>query len=149
MGMNMAKALSLEEKLAGAKSLANTVIINAVAFIRSNYGDEGVKKFLTSFAKPLSEQWEKTPGEGALKALNNARALFQIVGNDIRVLEESPRKVVYHATICGPSKLGVGGPGTPLCEFCAAGVVEPAKVLGWKATAKTGKIPCEFSVTTI
>ena len=144
----MANALSLEEKLAGARSFANMGIINAIAFIRSNYGDEGVKKFFAVFAKPLSEQWEKTPGEGALKALSNARALFQIVGNDIRVLEESPRKVVYQATICGPSKIGVGGPGTPLCEFCAAGVVGPAKVLGWKATAKTGKIPCEFSVTT-
>ena len=146
--MNVAKALSLEEKLAGAKSFANMGIINAIAFIRSNYGDEGVRKFLVVFAKPLSEQWKQMPGEGALKALNNARALFQIVGNDIRVLEESPRKVVYQATVCGPSKIGVGGPGTPLCEFCAAAVVETAKVLGWKATAKTGRIPCEWSITT-
>jgi len=142
----MAKALSLEEKLAGARSLANMGIVNAIVFIRSNYGDEGVKKFLAVFAKPLSEQWKKTPGEGALKALNWARGLFQIVGNDIKVVEESPRKVVYQATTCGPSKIGFQ-PRTPLCEFCAAAVVETARVLGWKATAKTGKIPCEWSIT--
>jgi len=144
----MAKALSLEEKLAGARSFANMGIINAIAVIRSNYGDAGVKKYFAAFVKPLSEQWKKTPGEGVLKALNNARALFQIVGNDIKVLKESPTKVVYQATTCGPSKIGVGGPGSPLCEFCAMAVVEPAKVLGWKATAKTGKIPCEWSVAT-
>jgi len=143
----MAKALSLEEKLAGARSLGYMGIINAIVFIRSNYGDEAVKKFLAVFAEPLSEQWKKMPGEGALKALNNARALFQIVGNDIKVLEESPRKVVYQVTTCGPSKIGVKTP-SPLCEFCAAGVVETAKVLGWKATAKTGKVPCEWSITT-
>jgi hypothetical protein len=83
-----------------------------------------------------------------MKALNFARANFEIVGNDIRVLEESPRKVVFQATACGPSKIGVGGPGTPLCEFCAASWLETSKLLGWKATAKTGKIPCEWSVTT-
>jgi hypothetical protein len=144
----MAKVLSLEEKLAGARSFGNMGVITAIAFIRSNYGDEGVKKFLAAFAKPLSEQVKATPGEGALKALNNIREYFQIVGNDMRVLEESPKKVVFQATACGPSKVGVGGPGTPLCEFCAASFLETAKLLGWKATAKTGKIPCEFSVTT-
>jgi hypothetical protein len=84
---------------------------------------------------------KQTPGEGALKALNNVRAFFQVVGNDMKVLEESPRKVVFQATTCGPSKTGVGDPETPLCEFCAASFLETAKLLGWKATAKTGKIP--------
>ena len=144
----MAKTLSLEEKLAGARSFGNMGMISTIAFIRSNYGDEGVKKFFAAFAKPLSEQVKKTPGEGALKALNNVREFFQFVGNDMRVLEESPKKVVFQATSCGPSKVGVGGPGTPLCEFCAASLLETAKLLGWKATAKTGKIPCEWSVTT-
>jgi hypothetical protein len=148
--MNMAKALSLEEKLAGARSLFAMGIMNAMVFIRSNYGDEGVKKFLAAFAKGSvnSEQWKQTPGEGALKALNYARAFFQVVGNDVKVLEESPRKVVIQATTCGASKTGIAGPGKPLCEFCGQGVVETAKVLGWKATAKTGKIPCEWSITT-
>jgi hypothetical protein len=146
--MNMAKALSLEEKLAGARSFSNMGMITTIAFIRSNYGDEAVKKFFAAFAKPLAEQMKKTPGEGALKALNNVREFFQVVGNDMRVLEESPRKVVFQATSCGPSKAGVGGPGTPLCEFCAASFLETSKLLGWKATAKTGKIPCEWSITT-
>jgi hypothetical protein len=149
--MNMAKALSLEEKLAGARSFGNRGMINAITFIRSNYGDEGVKKFFAFRAKDLlnSEQWKKTPGEGALKVLNYVRAYFQIAGNEIKVLEESPRKIVFQATVCGPSKVGVTtGPGTPLCEFCAAAILESAKVLGWKATAKTGKIPCEWSITT-
>jgi hypothetical protein len=148
--INMAKALSLEEKLAGARSFGNMGMISAIAFIRSNYGDEGVKKFFAAFAKGSvnSDVWKQTPGEGALKALNYARTFFQIVGNDIKVLEESPRKVVLQATTCGASKIGAGGPGTPLCEFCAASVVDTAKLLGWKATAKTGKIPCEWSVTT-
>ena len=137
----MAKPLSSEEKLAGARSFGNMGMITAITFIRSNYGNEAVKKFLAAFAKPLSEQMKQTPGEGALKALNNVRAFFQVVGNDMKVLEESPRKVVFQATTCGPSKTGVGGPGTPLCEFCAASFLETAKLLGWKATAKTGKIP--------
>jgi hypothetical protein len=148
-GMNMGKALSLEEKLAGARSFGNMGMISAIAFIRSNYGDEGVKKFFAAFAKNSvnSDVWKQTPGEGALKALNYARTFFQIAGNDIKVLEESPRKVVLQATTCGASKLGVKIP-SPLCEFCAASVVESAKVLGWKATAKTGKTPCEWSITT-
>ena len=134
----MAKVLSSDEKLAGARSFGNMGMITSIAFIRSNYGDEAVRKFFAAFAKPLSEQVKKTPGEGALKALNNLREFFQVVGNDMRVLEESPRKVVFQATTCGPSKTGVGGPGTPLCEFCAASLLETAKLLGWKATAKTG-----------
>jgi hypothetical protein len=146
--MNVAKALSLEEKLAGARSFGNMGWMSAIAFIRSNCGNEGVKKFFAQIAKPYSEQWKQMPGEGALKALNFARAGFQTVGNDIKVLEESPKKVVFQATTCGPSKTGVGGPGTPLCELCAGMVVETAKVLGWKATAKTGKTPCEWSITT-
>jgi hypothetical protein len=144
----MAKPLSSEEKLAGARSFGNMGMITAITFIRSNYGNAAVKKFLAAFAKPLSEQMKQTPGEGALKALNNVRAFFQVVGNDMKVLEESPRKVVFQATRCGPSKTSVGGPGTPLCEFCAASFLETAKLLGWKATAKTGKIPCEWSLTT-
>ena len=144
----MAKALSSEEKLAGARSFGNMGWMSAIAFIKSSYGNEAVKKFFAEVAKPYSQQWKQSPGEGALKALNFARTGFQIVGNEIKVLEESPRKVVFQATTCGPSKTGVGGPGTPLCEFCAALVVEPAKVLGWKATAKTGKTPCEWSVAT-
>jgi hypothetical protein len=146
--MNMAKALSLEEKLAGARSFGNMGWISAITFVRSNYGNEAVKKFFAEVAKPTSEQVKQTPGEGALKALNYIRAGFQIVGNELKVLEESPRKVVFQATTCGPSKVGVGGPRTPLCEYCAAAVVDTAKVLGWKATAKTGKIPCEWSITT-
>ena len=144
----MAKNLSSEEKLAGARSFFNMGTITTIAFIRSNYGDEAVKKYFAALAKPLKEQVKATPGEGVIKALNFARANFEIVGNDIRVLEESPRKAVFQATACGPSKIGVGGPGTPLCEFCAASWLETSKLLGWKATAKTGKIPCEWSVTT-
>jgi hypothetical protein len=146
--MDMAKALSLEEKLAGARSLGNMGWMSAVAFIKSSYGSEAVKKFFAEVARHYSEQWKQMPGEGALKALNFSRHGFQVVGNDIKVLEESPRKVVFQATTCGPSKIGVGGPGTPLCEFCAAAVVETARALGWKATAKTGKTPCEWSIST-
>jgi hypothetical protein len=150
-GMNMAKALTPEEKLAGARSFGGAGITSAIAFIKSNYGDEGVKKYLAFFAKEFlkSEQWKKTPGEGALKALNYTRGFFQAVGNDIKVLEESPRKVVFQATACGASKAGIAGPGAPLCEFCGASFLEMAKQLGWKATAKTGKIPCQWSVATI
>ena len=146
----MAKALSSEEKLAGARSLFAMGIVNAMVFIRSNYGDEGVKKFLAAFAKGSvdSKEWKQTPGEGALKALNYARAFFQVVGNDVKVLEQSPKKVVIQATTCGASKTGVAGPGKPLCEFCGQSVLETAKILGWRATAKTGKIPCEWSITT-
>jgi hypothetical protein len=146
--MKMAKPLSSEEKLAGARSYFNLGTITTIGFIRSNYGDEAVKKYFAALAKPLKEQLKTTPGEGAMKALNFARASFEIVGNDMKVLEESPRKVVFQATACGPSKIGVGGPGTPLCEFCAASILELAKLSGWRATAKTGKIPCEWSVTT-
>lgn len=144
----MDKSLSTDEKLVGARSFGNMGWMSAVAFIKSNYGNEAVRKFFAEVAKPYSEQWKQMPGEGALKALNFSRHGFQVVGNDIKVLEESPRKVVFQATTCGPSKIGVGGPGTPLCEMCAAAVVETAKVLGWKATAKTGKTPCEWSIST-
>jgi hypothetical protein len=90
----------------------------------------------------------KPPLKGTRELLLvDSRTYFQIVGNDMKVLEESPRKVVFQATTCGPSKVGVKAP-SPLCEFCAASWLEPAKLLGWKATAKTGKIPCEWSATT-
>ena len=144
----MAKALSSDEKLAGARSFGNMGWMSAIAFIKGSYGNEAVKRFLVEVAKQYVGQWKQMPGDGVLKALNFSRQGFQVVGNDIRVLEESPKKVVFQATTCGPSKTGVGGPGTPLCEFCAGVVVETAKVLGWKATAKTGKTPCEWSITT-
>lgn len=141
--------LSLEEKLEGARSMMHTAFMSAITFIRSEYGDEGVKKYFASLGRSWAEHWKKTPGEGALKAVNTARGLTQIAGVDINVIEESPEKVVFQITTCRPSKMGLPtGPGTPSCELCAAFFVEPAKALGWKATAKTGKIPCEWSITT-
>jgi len=41
----------------------------------------------------MVEHWMKTQGEGALKALNYVHGLFQIIGNYINVVEESPKKV--------------------------------------------------------
>jgi hypothetical protein len=48
----MAKPLSSEEKLAGARSFGNMGMITAITFIRSNYGNEAVKKFLAASRNP-------------------------------------------------------------------------------------------------
>jgi len=144
----MAKAISLEEKYGGAKGFWLNTLVGSMAFIQGEYGDEGLNKYLTFFGKSFAEQWKQAAGEGAQKAVNFNRQLFQIVGNEMSVLEESADKATWQATKCGCEGIVPTGPESLLCKFCDAAVVETAKALGWKATAKVGTIPDEWSVTT-